>query len=83
MTVIFICIHLMIAQLTTVKTSGSLFGRLEGSLRLSHVLGGLIASVALSTFGIKTLFYLSSSSLTITALYLFYLAVSLRKEILA
>ncbi|MEO5968898.1 MAG: MFS transporter, partial [Bdellovibrionia bacterium] len=83
MTVIFINIHLMIAKFADAKTSGGLFGRLEGSVRLSNVVGGLIASITMSRFNVNSLFYLSSSALALTVVYLGYLAVSQRKEILA
>jgi len=82
MTVFFISIHLMITQFATAKNSGGLFGRLEGSVRLSNVLGGLIASVVLSVFGMRALFGLSSVPLAMISVYLCYLAVSQRKEIL-
>jgi MFS family permease len=69
MTLGFIGIHGLISNLDPNRTSGSFFGLLDGTIRLSSVFGGIAASFAFQHFGLQAPMVLGSAILFFSSVY--------------
>jgi MFS family permease len=72
MTASFISIHGLIAQVSRPNRAGGLFGWLESSVKVSSVIGGVIASFAYQYSGSNSHFSMSAGILSCTAILLTY-----------
>lgn len=80
MTASFVALHALIAKVSRARSAGRLFGWLEGSLKMSHVAGGILAGVGFQRFGADLMFMGGAAVFVGGVAYLTWLQQPLVKE---
>jgi hypothetical protein len=80
MTAGFISLHQMISRVTQKSQAGGFFGWLEGCVKASSIIGGIIASFGFKYNGANSLFVYSASLFIFISVFIGYRTWSVNKE---